>query len=83
MAIGKSGAFTKEGALERGMKEKDVHSFGTNAEAIENLSFILKDKDVALIKGSRSAKTEEIMEAMSGLAKNQERINYPPFTKGG
>ena len=69
VAIGKSGAFTKEGALERGMKEKDVHSFGTNAEAIENLSFILKDKDVALIKGSRSAKTEEIMEAMSGLAK--------------
>ncbi|HZX35631.1 MAG TPA: UDP-N-acetylmuramoyl-tripeptide--D-alanyl-D-alanine ligase [Thermodesulfobacteriota bacterium] len=72
VAIGKSGAFTKEGALEQGMKEKDVHFFETNAGAMEKLRFILKDKDVALVKGSRSARTEEITEGLAALVKNKK-----------
>ncbi|MFZ3071824.1 MAG: UDP-N-acetylmuramoyl-tripeptide--D-alanyl-D-alanine ligase [Thermodesulfobacteriota bacterium] len=72
VAIGKSAVFVKEGAIEGGMNEKDVHAFDNNAGAMEKLSSILKDKDVVLVKGSRSAKTEEIMEAMSALAKNKK-----------
>ncbi|MBI5561063.1 MAG: UDP-N-acetylmuramoylalanyl-D-glutamate--2,6-diaminopimelate ligase, partial [Deltaproteobacteria bacterium] len=46
---------------------KDIFAFDNNAEAIEGLERILEEGDFVLVKGSRAARMEEIVEAIKGL----------------
>lgn len=70
IAVGRFGEEVKEGARSAGVK--NVLNFADNAGAAGELPGLLKDGDVILIKGSRAARTEEIVEALKGLAGGQK-----------
>lgn len=58
------GALSKDiafGAIEAGMKDKNVHSFETKKEALEMLNKETKPNDIILFKGSRLTKMEELL----------------------
>lgn len=61
VTVGTQAAFIAEEAKQHGLQE--VHSFSTNAEAVEYLQGILQADDVVLVKGSRGMHTEEIIKA--------------------
>ena len=52
------------GAKEGGMKNGNVIHFKTKAELIDHVKSNLKGNDVVLVKGSRSMKMEEVVEAV-------------------
>jgi UDP-N-acetylmuramoyl-tripeptide--D-alanyl-D-alanine ligase len=51
-------------ALEAGMHENDVHSFGTSTEAAPHVAALVAKGDIVLVKGSQSIRTEKIVEAL-------------------
>ena len=61
VTVGTQAAFIAEEAKQHGMQA--VHSFSSNAEAVEYLRTILTAGDVILVKGSRGMHTEEIVKA--------------------
>lgn len=63
VAIGSSSETTAEGARRAGLK--DVFSFGSKRNALELLKRILHEGDTVLVKGSRGAALEEVVEGLS------------------
>jgi len=51
-------------AIDSGMKREQVLICQNNSEVAENLSIILKQGDIALIKGSRGMKMEQVVKAI-------------------
>ncbi|MBI5599855.1 MAG: UDP-N-acetylmuramoyl-tripeptide--D-alanyl-D-alanine ligase [Deltaproteobacteria bacterium] len=67
VTVGRWREAVRDGALSGGMKEKNVFGFDDNAETASEIKRILKDGDIVLVKGSRAARMEEIVEALKGL----------------
>ena len=64
IVVGKLGQLIAKGALDSGMPKEKVFSFTNNNEAADFLKENLKQGDIVLFKGSRSAKIEEIVKAI-------------------
>jgi UDP-N-acetylmuramoyl-tripeptide--D-alanyl-D-alanine ligase len=64
MTVGDRAEKMAEAALDSGIPENRAAICKTNPEALEHLRLILNDGDLALIKGSRGMKMEEIVEAL-------------------
>ena len=65
ITIGNLGQLIAKGALDSGMSKDKVFSFVNNKEAADFLKENLTEGDVALFKGSRAAKIEEIVKAIN------------------
>ena len=63
-----------EGALQNGMKEKDVLQFETSREAGAYLENLISEKDVVLVKGSQSIRMEKVVEEIMANPKEKERL---------
>ena len=63
VAIGSSSETTAEGPRRAGLK--DVCSYGSKRNALELLKRILHEGDTVLVKGSRGAALEEVVEGLS------------------
>ena len=64
VTVGAEAAKMAEAALAAGIAEDSVVIYETNSQAIKYLREIFTVGDVALIKGSRGMKMEEIVEAL-------------------
>ena len=63
-----------EGALQNGMKEKDVLQFDTSEEAGVYLQNLISEKDVILVKGSQSIRMEKIIEEIMENPNEKENL---------
>ena len=61
VTVGDKAAMIAEGAMAAGMPEDRAVVFETNSEAVAYLRLVLGQGDIALIKGSRGMKMEEIV----------------------
>ncbi len=69
VAVGERGRWIGEAAQETGLG-REVHFADSNASAIEILREIARSGDMILLKASRGAKMEEIVNALSRWAEN-------------
>ncbi|MDE1988171.1 MAG: UDP-N-acetylmuramoyl-tripeptide--D-alanyl-D-alanine ligase [Patescibacteria group bacterium] len=63
-----------EGALQNGMREKDVLQFETSAEAGAYLENLISEKDVILVKGSQSMRMEKVVEEIMANPEEKEKL---------
>ncbi len=70
VAVGAKGRWIGEEAREAGLSRKQVFLAERNAQAIETLRQVMRAGDVILIKGSRGAKMEEIVAALTRPGEN-------------
>ncbi len=68
IGVGERSRWTCQAAVECGAPRDRVFHVMTNAEALEVLNEIVKEKSVILVKGSRGMKMEEIVAGLGGLA---------------
>jgi UDP-N-acetylmuramoyl-tripeptide--D-alanyl-D-alanine ligase len=66
IAVGQWAEAVKQGALESGMMEQNVHCFNDKGSALSAMNGLLREGDVVLIKGSRATAMEEIIEGLKG-----------------
>jgi UDP-N-acetylmuramoyl-tripeptide--D-alanyl-D-alanine ligase len=69
VAVGERGRWIGEAARETGLG-REVYFADSNAQAVEILREIARSGDMILLKGSRGAKMEEIVNALSRWAEN-------------
>lgn len=62
VAVGLRSHAIAEGALQNGMKEKDVLQFDASEEAGSYLENLIEEKDTILVKGSQSMRMERVVE---------------------
>jgi UDP-N-acetylmuramoyl-tripeptide--D-alanyl-D-alanine ligase len=67
IAIGEWAESIREGALTGGIKQDNVHCFKDKASATTAMKGLLGEGDVILVKGSRGAGMEEIVEGLKDL----------------
>ena len=65
VTVGERARWIADEALSSGMQPADVHPVGNNADAVAILQGLMRPGDVVLIKGSRSAAMENIVDALS------------------
>ena len=65
IAVGSLSQIIAEEAIGAGMPAESVHLAATNAEAIRILGALVESGDVLLVKGSRGAQMEGIVEALA------------------
>ncbi len=65
---GEMSASYREGALEAGMEDESVIVFESKEELSDRLNSMLRDKDVVLVKGSRSMKMEDVVNSLKERA---------------
>jgi UDP-N-acetylmuramoyl-tripeptide--D-alanyl-D-alanine ligase len=65
VTVGRRARWIAEEALASGMPAADVHTAETNADAIAVLQGLIQPRDVVLVKGSRAAAMESIVDALS------------------
>jgi UDP-N-acetylmuramoyl-tripeptide--D-alanyl-D-alanine ligase len=65
VTVGRRAHWIAEEALKLGMNTADVYPLETNTDAIGILQGLIRPGDVVLIKGSRSAGMEAIVDALS------------------
>ncbi|MEK7150250.1 MAG: UDP-N-acetylmuramoyl-tripeptide--D-alanyl-D-alanine ligase [Patescibacteria group bacterium] len=63
-----------EGALQSGMREKDVLQFDTSKEAGDYLESLISERDVILVKGSQSMRMEKVVEEIMANPENKENL---------
>ncbi|KKR46929.1 MAG: UDP-N-acetylmuramoyl-tripeptide-D-alanyl-D-alanine ligase [Parcubacteria group bacterium GW2011_GWA1_40_21] len=63
-----------EGALQNGMREKDVLQFETSEEAGAYLENFISEKDVVLVKGSQSMRMEKVVEEIMDNPEAKEKL---------
>lgn len=68
VAIGRMADEVTDGAHLAGMTSGRLHGFKDKKEAIAGLRFIIKEGDTVLVKGSRGAALEEIVDWMKTMA---------------
>jgi UDP-N-acetylmuramoyl-tripeptide--D-alanyl-D-alanine ligase len=71
IVVGKRGKWIGEAARDAGLSEKEILFADNNAQAIELLRGMIRANDQILIKGSRGAKMEEIVSAITRM--NEEK----------
>jgi len=84
VTVGDKAARIAEAALDAGFPGENVFVYRTNPEATDHLRASLGEDDIALIKGSRGVKMEEIVEALrkgsvasckgSGISTDSQRL---------
>jgi UDP-N-acetylmuramoyl-tripeptide--D-alanyl-D-alanine ligase len=67
IAIGEWAESIREGALTGGIKQDNVHCFKDKGSATTAMKGLLGEGDVILVKGSRGAGMEEIVEGLKDL----------------
>lgn len=67
VTVGEQGLFIGEGALAEGFPKGNLHHFRTSEEAGEFLSRELRAGDLLLIKGSRGAQMDRIVDRLRGV----------------
>ena len=65
IAVGKRGRFIGEEALAAGMSRRRVYLVEDAAAAITVLENVIEAKDIILVKGSRGARLEQVVAALS------------------
>jgi UDP-N-acetylmuramoyl-tripeptide--D-alanyl-D-alanine ligase len=65
VTVGRRARWIAEEALASGMKATDVHPVTTNTDAIGILQGMIRPGDIILVKGSRAAGLESIVDALS------------------
>jgi UDP-N-acetylmuramoyl-tripeptide--D-alanyl-D-alanine ligase len=65
VTVGRRARWIAEEALSSGMPAADVHTAETNADAIAVLQGLIQPGDIVLVKGSRAAALESIVDALS------------------
>jgi UDP-N-acetylmuramoyl-tripeptide--D-alanyl-D-alanine ligase len=65
VTVGRRARWIADEALSSGMPAADVHATETNADAIAVLQGLIRPGDVVLVKGSRAAGLESIVDALS------------------
>jgi len=65
IAVGARGKWIGEAARDAGLSAKNIFFADSNAQAIEILRQVIRTGDVILVKGSRGAKMEEIVNAVA------------------
>lgn len=63
-----------EGALQNGMREKDVFQFETSREAGVYLENLILEKDIVLVKGSQSMRMEKVVEEIMNNPEEKEKL---------
>lgn len=63
-----------EGALQNGMREKDVLQFETSEEAGAYLENLIEEKDIVLVKGSQSMRMEKVVEEIMANPEEKEKL---------
>lgn len=63
-----------EGALQNGMKERDVLQFDTSEEAGAYLENLILEKDIILVKGSQSMRMEKVVEKIMANPEEKEKL---------
>lgn len=69
ITVGETAALAAQGALAKGMKKENISTASTHQDAVDFLKKKLQPGDCVLVKGSRGAKMEEIV---NGLVPHQE-----------
>jgi len=64
VAIGQNAGEYCKGAEETGLKQSRIKYFKDNASAIQALKLLLNEKDMVLVKASRSMKLEEVVNSL-------------------
>ncbi|MBU0612244.1 hypothetical protein KKA39_00720 [Patescibacteria group bacterium] len=72
VVVGLRAKAIKDGALDAGMKQKNILEFNNSREVGEFLRTFIKDNDLILIKGSQSMRMERAVES---ILKDQENKN--------
>lgn len=66
IAVGRLGSLIADGAQDGGMSPERIFRVEENAQAVERLHALIEPGDVVLIKGSRGARMEQIVRALTG-----------------
>lgn len=74
VTVGERAKSIKLGAIEAGMKEKNIVSFATSIEAGEFLKTFIKKDDLILVKGSQGMRMERTVAAILLDQKNKEKL---------
>jgi UDP-N-acetylmuramoyl-tripeptide--D-alanyl-D-alanine ligase len=67
IVVGQWADVVRQGALESGMNEENVHCFNHKTPALSAMKVLLGEGDVVLVKGSRATAMEEIIEGLKNL----------------
>lgn len=73
-AVGVRARGIAEGALQSGMREKDVLQFDSSEEAGAYLENIISEKDIILVKGSQSMRMEKVVEEIMANPEEKENL---------
>ena len=65
IAVGQRARWIADEALACGMSQADVHPVASNADAVAILQGMMRPGDIVLVKGSRAAAMEPIVDALS------------------
>jgi UDP-N-acetylmuramoyl-tripeptide--D-alanyl-D-alanine ligase len=65
IAVGQRARWIADEALACGMRQADVHPVASNADAVAILQGMMRPGDIVLVKGSRAAAMEPIVDALS------------------
>jgi len=74
VTVGERAKSIKLGAIEAGMKEKNIVSFATSIEAGKFLKTFIKKDDLVLVKGSQGMRMERTVAAILLDQKNKEKL---------
>jgi UDP-N-acetylmuramoyl-tripeptide--D-alanyl-D-alanine ligase len=74
VTVGERAKDIKDGALESGMKEKNIYSFSNSVSAGEFLKDFIKKDDLILVKGSQGMRMERTVEAILLDQENKEKL---------
>ena len=72
--VGPRAQFIKTGAVEVGMKEKNILEFKNAVEAGEYLETFIKDRDLILLKASQGVRMERTVEIILKDKENKEKL---------
>lgn len=74
VVVGNRAKAIKEGAVQAGMKEKDIFEFLDSRETGEFLKTFIKKNDLVLIKGSQGMRMERTVEAILKDKENKNKL---------
>jgi len=74
IVVGQRARSIKIGAVEVGMKEKNIFEFSNSTEAGEFLKTFVKKEDLVLVKGSQGVRMERTVEAILLDQKNKNKL---------
>jgi UDP-N-acetylmuramoyl-tripeptide--D-alanyl-D-alanine ligase len=74
IVVGPRASSIKEGAIEAGMKEKNIYEFATSLEAGDFAKTFVQKGDLVLVKGSQGMRMERAVESILLDQKNKNKL---------